>query len=100
VRRTPSTSQNSSDEPSWSLIRLVSRRDDEEQADASASATSTVPAHMPPEISSSSSGSCALARDAERLEADRQRLDERDDAADRSAGAAPVALRTESSGID
>ena len=63
MRRSPSTSQNRTDEPSSSLIRFVSvDRDDEEQPDATARARTTiVPPHRPPEIGSSSSGICALA---------------------------------------
>ena len=49
---------------------------------ASASATTTVPNHMPPEISCSSSGSWALAEMPSALKPIDQRLDERDDAAD------------------
>ena len=85
MRSTPSTSQNSNAEPSWSLIRLVSAdRDDEEQADREQPATATIvpTQHAARRSASSSSSSCALAEIAERLEADLQRLAERDDAAD------------------
>src|SRR2546428_412069 len=67
VRTPPSTSQNSSDEPSWWRIRLVSPTGMRKNSTiASPSATTTVPAHMPREISccssapSSAGGSCAL----------------------------------------
>src|SRR6476661_9955089 len=62
VRTMPSTSQKRNDEFSWSLMRLVRPTGTtKNRPTASATATSTVPAHMPPEIGSSSSGSCALA---------------------------------------
>ena len=62
MRRTPSTSQNSTAEPSWSLNRLVSATGTTKNRPiASARPPTTAPAHIAPEISSSSSGSCALA---------------------------------------
>src|SRR3954470_11431207 len=62
VRRTPSTSQNRNDEFSSSLTRLVRPTGiTKKRPTASRTATKTVPAHTPPEISCSSSGSCALA---------------------------------------
>ena len=104
VRRTPSTSQNSNEEPSWSLIRLVSRRDQEEQDDRERERDDDRPAHTPRGISCARGAAqylpavlLALAllgrqlrvgRDLERAEADHQRAPERDDAARRSAGAA------------
>ena len=98
VRRSPSTSQNRNAEPSWSLIRLVGAdRDDEEEADRERPARATIvrPQVQPP-ISSAPPrprASCALAEIAERLEADLQRLAERDDAADHRQAQDPVALR-------
>ncbi len=62
MRTIPSTSQKRNDEFSWSLMRLVSPTGTtKKRPTASASATTTVPNHMPPEISFSSSGSWALA---------------------------------------
>ena len=62
MRTIPSTSQKRNDELSWSLIRLVSPTGTtKNRPTASARATTTVPTHMPPEISFSSSGSWALA---------------------------------------
>src|SRR5215211_1834802 len=62
VRRIPSTSQNRNAEPRWSLKMLVSPTGTTKNSPiASVSAATTVPTHMPLEIGSSSSGSCALA---------------------------------------
>src|SRR5215208_1557530 len=62
VRRTPSTSQNRKAEPSLSLKMLVRPTGTTKNRPmASASAATIVPAHMPFEISSSSSPSWALA---------------------------------------
>ena len=83
MRSTPSTSQKRNDEFSWSLIRVVRPTGTtKNRPTASASAKRTVPAHVPLPISSSSSAQLGVGGDAERLEADRQRLAERDDAAD------------------
>ena len=49
---------------------------------ASASATTTVPNHMPPRDLLLLLGQLGVGRDAQGLEADDQRLDQRDDAAD------------------
>src|SRR3954452_6146071 len=62
VRRTPSTTQNRKAEPSLSLKMLVRPTGTTKNRPmARASAATIVPAHMPLEISSSSSPSCALA---------------------------------------
>ena len=62
MRRTPSTSQNSTAEPSCSLNRLVSATGTTKNRPiASARPPTIAPAHMTEEISSSSSGSWALA---------------------------------------
>src|SRR3954452_23598713 len=62
VRRTPSTSQNRNAEPSLSLKMLVRPTGTTKNSPiASASAATIVPAHMPLEMSSSSSPSWALA---------------------------------------
>src|SRR3954471_6939815 len=58
----PSTIQKSSEEPSWSLMRLVTPTGTTKNRPiARTSATTTVPNHIPPEMSCSSSGSWALA---------------------------------------
>src|SRR4051812_45190729 len=62
VRSRPSTSQNSSEEPSQPLMRLVSRTGTaKNRPSARARAATTVPAHMPLEISSSPGAACAFA---------------------------------------
>src|SRR3954451_2177215 len=62
VRRRPSTTQNRKAEPSLSLKSEVRPTGTtKNRPTAKTSATSIVPAHMPPEIGSSSSSSCALA---------------------------------------
>ena len=60
--RSPRRARRGRTSSSWSLMRLVSPTGTtKNRPTASASATTTVPTHMPPEISFSSSGSCALA---------------------------------------
>ena len=89
MRTTPSTSQNSTEESSWPLIRLVSPTGIRKNSTiASTSATTTVPAHTAAGISSrlaprSSSGrQLRVGGDPERAKADRHRPAERDHAAD------------------
>ena len=68
---------------SASLNRVVSPTGSRKnRPTANSSATTIVPAHVPPEIGSSSSGSCALAEMPSALKPMAQRLAERDDAAD------------------
>ncbi len=94
MRRTPSTSQNRTAEPSCSLNRLVSATGTTKNRPiASARPPTTAPAHIAPEISSSSSGSCALAEMLSALKPMLQRLGERDDAADDGPAQRAVALR-------
>jgi hypothetical protein len=79
VRRTPSTSQNRKAEPSWSLNRLVS-------------ATGTTK-NRPIASARPAIRQLRVGGDVERLEADVQRLGERDDAADDGPAQDAVALR-------
>ena len=86
VRRTPSTSQKSSAEPSWSLIRLVSPTGmTKKRPTASSSEKAIVSPQTQPPISSALAVLVLLelgvGRDRQRLEADLQRLAEGDDAA-------------------
>ena len=83
MRSTPSTSQNSTEEPSWCLIRLVRPTGTTKNSPiANTTETTTVPTQAPPEISCSASGSCALAEMPSASQPDPQRLDQRDHAAD------------------
>ena len=62
MRSTPSTAQNSSEDPSWCLIRLVTPTGTTKNSPiAKISENTTVPAQAPLEICCSSSGSWALA---------------------------------------
>ena len=98
VRRIPSTSQKSSAEPSWSLIRLVSptgmtkkrptessQREGDRQAPHPAADLLLLALLVLLEL--------GVGRDRQRLEADLQRLAEGDDAADHRQAQEPVALR-------
>ena len=96
VRSTPSTSQNRSAEPSWSLIRLVAPTGMTKNSPiASTSEKKIVSPQVKPPISSSSSpsASCALAEIARALKPILRRLGERDHSADHRAIAGAVALR-------
>ena len=94
MRTTPSTSQNSTDEPSWSLIRLVrptGTRKNRPIANSERDDDGARPTRRA-EISSSLLGQLRVGGDPERPEADRQRLAERDDAAHDRQPQQPVAL--------
>ena len=92
MRSTPSTSQNSTEEPSWSLIRLVEPdRHDEEQPDREDQRERRRPRPGAAGDLLSSSGSWALAEIPSALSRSRATR-ERDDAADHRPAVEPVAL--------